>query len=69
MVHHKATWCKKKNGTFCQEDFCDGCSIICTKIDTCYKVRMVMDKDLAGDWQYAHTIRRICAICQDKEIE
>ena len=39
---------------------------ICPRIDTCEKVGMVLDKDLAGDWQYASTIRSVCERCEEK---
>jgi len=38
---------------------------LCAKIDNCYKVDMVLDKDMAGDWQYAETIRSVCALCAE----
>lgn len=40
---------------------------ICEKIDNCFKVKMVMDKDLAGDWQYAEMIREVCDKCKEEE--
>ncbi len=39
----------------------------CSKLDTCYKILMVLDKDLAGDWQYAEAIRAVCAECQRRK--
>ncbi len=30
----------------------------------CDKISMVLDKDLAGDWQYAEVIRAVCAKCE-----
>ena len=35
----------------------------CPKLDTCDKIQMVLDKDLAGDWQYAEVIRAVCKKC------
>jgi hypothetical protein len=39
----------------------------CRKLDTCDKIRMVMDKDLAEDRQYAVVIRRVCERCEEGE--
>jgi len=36
------------------------------KLNTCYKVQMVLDKDLAGDWQYAQVIRSVCKKCKER---
>ena len=41
----------------------------CKKIDECYKIKMIMDKDLAGDWKYAQCIRDVCAKCKDKVVK
>ena len=38
--------------------------MICEKIDTCYKIQIILDKDLAGDWQYAMFIRQVCKECR-----
>jgi len=35
----------------------------CPKLDDCRKVDMILDKDLAGDGQYAWAIRKVCAKC------
>lgn len=35
----------------------------CPKINECPKVTMILDKDMAGDWQYAEVIRSVCAKC------
>ena len=35
----------------------------CLKLNDCYKIGMVLDKDLAGDWQYAEAIRAVCGKC------
>lgn len=40
---------------------------VCSKIDECRKIQMVMDKDLAGDWQYAEAIRSVCAKCKERD--
>lgn len=34
----------------------------CPKLDECYKVKMVLDKDME-DFQYAECIRQVCANC------
>ena len=34
----------------------------CPKVDECYKVNMVLDKDME-DFQYAQCIREVCARC------
>ncbi len=39
----------------------------CKKIDECPKAKMVLDKDLVGDWQYAEVIKSVCDKCQEKE--
>jgi len=36
----------------------------CPKLDDCYKVKMVLDKDLL-DFQYAEAIRGVCANCSE----
>jgi len=40
----------------------------CDKINTCEKIMMVLDKDMAGDWQYAECMRAVCALCTDKVV-
>ena len=40
----------------------------CIKLNTCYKIKMILDKDLAGDWQYAQCIKEVCKLCEKKEI-
>ena len=40
---------------------------VCAKINNCPKVVIVLDKDLAGDWQYAECIRAICSRCIEKQ--
>ena len=40
---------------------------ICKKINEYQKIGMVLDKDLAGDWQYAQVMRDVCALCDKKE--
>jgi len=42
-------------------------NVVCAKLDTCPKITMVLDKDLAGDWQYADAIRAVCAACDQKD--
>ncbi len=39
----------------------------CPKVDTCPKVVVVLDKDMAGDWQYADAIRKVCAGCKESD--
>jgi len=36
----------------------------CLKLDECYKIKMVLDKDLL-DFQYAEAIREVCANCSE----
>ncbi len=36
-------------------------------INECYKIRMVMDKDLTFDWLYAKAIQKVCDACKEKE--
>ena len=38
----------------------------CLKLDECYKVKMILDKDLL-DFQYAEAIRQVCATCKEGE--
>ena len=40
----------------------------CSELNHCYKVQIVLDKDLAGDWQYAEGIRAVCSKCSEKEV-
>jgi hypothetical protein len=40
--------------------------VICSKIDSCWKIKMVLDKDML-DFQYAEAIRSICSNCKLKE--
>jgi hypothetical protein len=35
----------------------------CPKIDDCYKVTFVLDKDYSFDWQYAAELKRVCHNC------
>jgi hypothetical protein len=35
----------------------------CPKIDDCYQVTMVLDKDYAFDWQYASELKKVCHNC------
>jgi hypothetical protein len=35
----------------------------CPKIDNCYKVTMVLDKDYSFDWQYASALQKVCHNC------
>ncbi len=36
----------------------------CPKLDGCYKVNMILDKDLL-DFQYAEAIRTVCSKCTE----
>ncbi len=36
----------------------------CPKLNECYKVKMILDKDLL-DFQYAEAIRAVCAKCDE----
>lgn len=38
----------------------------CTKLNHCYKVKMVLDKDLSS-FQYAEVIAQVCARCKATE--
>lgn len=38
----------------------------CPKLNECYKVKMILDKDLL-DCQYAEVIQAVCAKCDEKE--
>lgn len=40
---------------------------VCQKLNSCSKVVTVLDKDLAGDWQYAECIRVVCAKCNENK--
>ena len=39
--------------------------MLCSKIGNCRKIEMVLDKDLAGDWQYSEAIKSVCAKCKE----
>ena len=36
----------------------------CSKLETCPKIVMVMDKDIM-DFQYAESIRKVCGKCKE----
>ena len=38
--------------------------MICPKINSCYKIAMILDKDLAFDWLYAKVIKTVCDKCK-----
>ena len=40
----------------------------CAKLDTCYKLKMVLDKDML-DFQYAESIRAVCGKCEEGELK
>lgn len=35
----------------------------CDKIDKCFKIRIIMDKDML-DFQYAEAIKAVCGKCK-----
>jgi hypothetical protein len=35
----------------------------CPKIDDCYKITMVLDRDYSFDWQYASELKKVCHNC------
>ena len=37
----------------------------CSKLNTCYKIQMVLDKDLNFAELYAKAIRQVCAKCSE----
>jgi len=37
---------------------------LCSKIDTCYKIDMIKDKDML-DFQFADAVREVCGKCED----
>lgn len=39
----------------------------CTKLDTCFKISMIQDKDMV-DFQYSEAIREVCAKCTEGEL-
>jgi len=39
---------------------------LCKKIDECFKIRMLRDKDWAGDWQFAEAVEAVCGKCDEK---
>jgi len=39
-------------------------SEVCPKLDECYKVTIILDKDWL-DFQYAEVIRSVCADCSE----
>jgi hypothetical protein len=38
-------------------------------INDCPKIRILKDKDYAGDWQFAESVYKVCRICGEGEIE
>ncbi len=38
----------------------------CKKLDKCPKIKIVLDKDLDGPWQYAGVIRTVCSKCKER---
>jgi hypothetical protein len=38
---------------------------MCKKINTCFKIRMILDKDML-EFQYKEAIESICKICTGK---
>ena len=41
---------------------------VCPRINDCYKIKMIMDKDML-DAQYTQCIREVCQICKEKPHE
>lgn len=41
---------------------------LCKKIDECFKIRMLRDKDWAGDWQFAEAVEAVCGKCDEREL-
>jgi hypothetical protein len=39
---------------------------MCPKINDCYKIKMILDKDMC-DFQYATCIREVCEICRERK--
>jgi len=39
---------------------------VCPKINDCYKIKMILDKDML-DFQYATCIREVCQICVERK--
>ena len=39
---------------------------LCPKIDNCYKIKMILDKDML-DSQYAESIKSVCKICKERK--
>jgi hypothetical protein len=38
----------------------------CPEVDNCWKIKLVMDKDMVRDWQYAQAVQETCRICIEK---
>lgn len=43
-------------------------SKLCSKIDTCYKINMIRDKDILES-QFAEAVREVCARCEDFTVD
>jgi hypothetical protein len=41
---------------------------MCPELDNCWKIKMILDKDLA-EFQYAECIRKVCGKCKRKDSE
>jgi hypothetical protein len=39
----------------------------CLKLDNCPKIVMILDHDLAGEWQYAESIQAVCTKCPNQQ--
>jgi len=39
---------------------------LCPKINDCYKIKMILDKDML-DSQYAESIKSVCKICKERK--
>ena len=39
----------------------------CKKINGCLRVKVVLDQEMSGGWQYAQVIREVCGGCEKRE--
>ena len=39
---------------------------LCPKINACYKIKMILDKDMC-DFQYSDSIKAVCKICKERK--
>lgn len=50
--------------TFGEDETMTSTDKVCPRIDSCYKIAMIMDKDIL-DFQAADAIRSVCAKCTE----